>query len=207
MLEEPNCRLKCGRLWGRPPSATKSIACFLTLSVSCISVTACGPDPLVERGDANVAAPIERFLSFYFNEYQRGLPDESQLADLSSILTPKLLSLLEAAIMGEECYLEKIDYEGPGPMQGDLFSSLFEGATSATYRPIAQEEDAATFEVEWTHDSPLAADPFVWTDQIILVETADGWRIADFAHLGTWEFMAKGDVSQILRAISEECAV
>lgn len=98
---------------------------------------------------------------------------------------------------------------GPPLVEGDLFSSLFEGATSATYRPIVQKSDEATFEMEWTNDGrgiTSPPEPFVWKDQVLLVRTPSGWRIADFAHLGTWEFMKKWPVSEILRDVAKECA-
>lgn len=176
------------------------------LSVCCILVAACGAAPDAEAPAADIEAPVERFLAFYFEEYGRSLPEESQLPELASFLAPELLSLFEAAWRGEDCYMENNENEGPAPVQGDLFSSLFEGATSATYRLVGQEADTATFEIEWTHDSPLAESPFVWKDQVFLVKSANGWLIADFAHLGTWEFMMKGNVSEILRAVAKECA-
>ena len=178
---------------------------FWALSLVSISVTACSSDPVPARVDSATEAPVKRFLAFYFGEYGRGLPEDSQLTELASFLTPELMGLFEAAIEGERCYLEKIDNEGPSPIQGDLFSSLTEGATSATYYPIAQETNTATFEIEWTHHGQLAADPFVWTDQVSVVKTAGGWLIDDFFHDGTWEFMMKGNVSQILRTVAEEC--
>jgi hypothetical protein len=99
------------------------------------------------------------------------------------------------------------NFEGPPIVEGDLFSSLIEGATSATYRPVVQKTDKATFEIEWTNAGRDAASPpFVWKDQVDLVKTSNGWLIADFGHLGTWDFMMKGNVSQILREVAKECA-
>ena len=182
---------------------TKTVAWQSILVFPSIWVGAC--DIASNSPSNDIELPVERFLVFYFQGYGRGLPDESQLAELASFVTPELLNLFEAAVEGEDCYLEKINYQGPGPIQGDLFSSLFEGGTSATYRQIAQETNTAIFEVEWINDSPVAERPFAWKDQILLVRTADGWLIDDFVHQGTWEFMMKGNVSQILGAVSEEC--
>jgi hypothetical protein len=184
----------------------KAIKRLSPLSVAPILLAACSAAPDAEAPAVGAEAPVERFLAFYFDEYGRGLPGESQLPSLASFLTPETLGLFEAASRGEGCYARKNDYEGPPFIQGDLFSSLFEGGTSATYRPLAREPDAVTFEIEWTHDSPIDESPFVWTDQVFVVKTAAGWRIADFAHLGTWEFMMKGSVSEILGAVAKECS-
>lgn len=185
----------------------RSIARCAALSACFLLVAACGDAADTAASAGSVDAPVERFLAFYFEEYGRGLPAKSQLPELASFITPEMVSLFEEAFRGAGCYRKKNDYEGPPPVEGDLFSSLFEGGTSATYRPISREADTATFEIEWTHESPVGEGPFSWKDQVSVVRTADGWRIADFAHLGTWEFMKKGSVAEILRAVAEECSV
>ena len=156
---------------------------------------------------AEVEAPVKQFLDFYFHEYRRGLPLESQLPDLALFVTPELLDLFAAAMAGEDCYAKKNNYEGPPFIEGDLFSSLFEGGTSATYQLVDQKADKATVEIEWTHDDKnIDPEPSVWKDRVYLLKTGNGWLIADFAHLGTWEFMKKGNVSFGLRELASECA-
>ena len=176
------------------------------LSVLLIQVMTC-----IAAGNADspaaVEAPVKRFLDFYFHEYRRGLPAESQIPDLASFVTPELLDLFVAAMAGEDCYAKKNNYEGPPFIEGDLFSSLFEGGTSATYQLIDQKDGKATVDIEWTFDDKnIDPEPFVWKDRVYLVETAKGWLIADFAHSGTWDFMKKGNVSQGLREVASECA-
>lgn len=178
----------------------------LLLAVLCVSNSACTAASDADYSLTDVEAPVKRFLDFYFNEYKRGLPEESQLPELASFTSPNLVDLFQAAMKGEDCYLNNDNYEGPSPVQGDLFSSLFEGGTSATYRQIARDTDTATFEIEWTNDVKwLSPEPFVWHDRVFLVRVASGWRIADFTHDGTWEFMKKGNVSQNLRDVAKEC--
>jgi hypothetical protein len=185
----------------------KTINWFSVLSVLGISA-ACTVAPVAEAPAVDVEAPVKRFLAFYFHEYKHDLPEKSQLPELASFLAPELVDLFEAAMRGEDCYAKKNNYEGPPFVEGDLFSSLIEGATSATYRPIVQKTNTAKFEIEWTNDGrDTASPPFVWKDQVFLVKTTNGWLIADFAHLGTWDFMMKGTVSQILRKVAKECAV
>lgn len=174
-------------------------------SLLCLATAACAGAPPSAAPANGVAAPVERFLAFYFHEYGRGLPGRSQLPVLASFVTPRLLDLFEAAMKAEECYAKENNYQVPPLVEGDLFSSLFEGGTSATYRLIAVAGDTATFEIEWTNDSPVGVSPFVWQDQVFAVKTTDGWLIADFAHDGTWDFMKDGNVSQILEAVAREC--
>ena len=177
------------------------------LAVLCISGAACTATPVLETTATDVERSIERFLAFYFQDYKRGLPDDSQLPQIATFVTPELLALFEAANRGADCYAKQFNYEGAPAVQGDLFSSLFEGATSATYRAIDQSGDTATVEIEWTNDDKhLDPLPLTWQDRIFLVQTANGWLISDFTHDGTWEFMMPANVSQILQAVADECA-
>lgn len=178
-----------------------------TVLVLCLGTASCFTGPVRSPPTADVEAPVRRFLEFYFDDYRRGLPERRQLPQLATFLTPEFADLFDAALKGQVCYRRKNNNEGPPPIQGDLFSSLFEGATKATYRPIARTAESAAIEVEWTNDDKhLSPDATVWQDQILLVRTASGWRIADFVHLGDWDFMMKGKVSEILRSVARECA-
>ena len=177
------------------------LSVLLTPEITCIAAAD------ADSSAADVEAPVKRFLDFYFHEYRRGLPGESQLPDLASFVTPEFLNLFVTAMAGEDCYAKKNNYEGPPAIEGDLFSSLFEGGTSATYKLVDQKADKAIVEIEWTHDDKnIAPEPFVWKDRVFLARTEKGWLISDFAHLGTWDFMKKGNVSQGLREVASECS-
>lgn len=179
------------------------VSAALVLSLGTAS---CFTGPVRSPPTADVESPVRRFLEFYFDDYKRGLPERRQLPQLATFLTPDFTQLFDAALKGQDCYHRKTDNEGPSPIQGDLFSSLFEGATKATYHPVARTAESATIEIEWTNDDKhLAPTAFVWKDEIRLVKTEAGWRIADFVHLGNWEFMTKGKVSEILRHLAREC--
>jgi len=176
------------------------------LSVLLIPAMTCIAADDADSPAVAVEAPVKRFLDFYFHEYRRGLPSKSQIPDLASFVTPELLDLFVAAMAGEDCYAKKNNYEGPPAIEGDLFSSLFEGGTSATYQLVDQKADRGTVEIKWTHDDKnIAPEPFVWKDRVFLDRAEQGWLIADFAHLGTWDFMIKGNVSQVLDSLAREC--
>lgn len=177
------------------------------LAVLCISTASCVNAPSSESPTASIEAPVKRFLDFYFHDYRRGMPAESQLPQLATFVTPELLDLFKAAIRGEDCYAKKENYEGPPYIEGDLFSSLFEGGTKATYRLVKQEKDKATVVIDWTNDAEYTGGPpFSWKDRVFLARTAKGWLISDFAHDGDWDFMKKGNVSQGLNEVAKECS-
>jgi len=184
----------------------KTVIRLPVLAVLCISVAACTHATVPDSPKTSVEAPVKRFLHFYFHDYQRGLPGEDELPEMATFVTPELLDLFKAAIKGEDCYAKKENYEGPPYIEGDLFSSLFEGGTKATYRLVKQEKDKATVEINWTNDAEYTGGPpFSWKDRVFLARTARGWLISDFAHDGDWDFMKKGNVSWGLAAVAKEC--
>ena len=184
----------------------KTIIRIFAVLVLYIPAVSCTNAPVQESPATSIDVPVKRFLHFYFHDYHRGLPGESQLPELATFVTPELVDLFKAAMKGEDCYEKKENYEGPPYIEGDLFSSLFEGGTVATYRLVKQEEDRATVEIEWTNDSKAAGGPpFSWKDRVFLARTARGWLISDFAHDGDWDFMKKGNVSWGLAAVAKEC--
>lgn len=178
----------------------------LALLLILVSVAGCNSAPVVETPANEAEAPVKRFLDYYFNEYRRGLPARSQFPQLASFVTPELLAQFDAALQGAACDAKRYNYEGAPAVEGDLFSSLFEGATSASYRQIARDADTATFAIEWINDDKnLSPDATTWQDRVILVKTGKGWRISDFTHDGDWDFMKDASVSQILQAVADEC--
>lgn len=184
-----------------------TIGRFSALSLLCVLVAACATSSVTDVPVADPETPVKRYLAFYFDDYGRGLPGKSNLPLLATFVTPELLGQFEAAIRGEECYAKKSNYEGPPYIEGDLFSSLFEGGTSATYRQISGNVDKSIFEIEWINDDKnLSPDATIWHDRVFLVRTTSGWLIADFAHDGDWDFMKDGSVSEILQAVAKECA-
>jgi len=176
------------------------------LSACCVLATACTQTNAPQSGSEEIEVPVKRFLDFYFHDYGGGLPKASQRPLLAAFLTEEFLNRFDAALKGQACYAKKVDNEGPPLIQGDLFSSLFEGATTGTTRVVERQQDRATVEIAWTYDGgPASSAPFAWKDRVTLVRSADGWLISDFTHLGDWAFMTKGNVSEILLAVAKEC--
>ena len=87
-------------------------------------------------------------------------------------------------------------------IEGDLFTSNFEGAT--TYQIGACTGDAKTGHcaVHLTYDDRQdnpKSKPIDWSDTIYLVATAQGWRVDDILYGATWAFGNKGKLSDTLR--------
>jgi hypothetical protein len=153
---------------------------------------------------------VERFVAFYFNSYEHGIPGAKERAELSPLVTKRFMNLLVDASQAMECDLKASGGQVPPPSEGDLFVSLFEGATSADEIAVVEAtKDRATYSVSWSFKDPLPGRereaPAKWKDNILLENISGRWLIDDFSHEGTWGFMTKGSVSKHLEWVAKQC--
>lgn len=128
-----------------------------------------------------------------------GIPDDQTLARYAPYLAPDLDSLLHQAQTAEDRFT-KDHLDSPPLIEGDLFSSLFEGATSVTVGACTGNGQSASCAVQMVHSEPLR-EPMTWTDTVRLVNTAQGWRISDIVYGGTWAFGNKGTLTATLHEV------
>ena len=104
--------------------------------------------------------------------------------------------------MIEGRYHEKTNGEVPSLVQGDLFTSLFEGANEFTVLPCHVEDLVANCLVELTNTDAGEAS-FSWQDRIYLIQDENTWVVDDVEFLGDWDFMRKGFLKTIITSILE----
>ena len=129
-----------------------------------------------------------------------------ELDKLAPLLTRTFQAQFEAAIQAHECHQAKVGNSEPPLVQGDMLTSLFEGATSGGVGKIKTEKSQALAEMYWSYGaSELNAKPVNWTDALVLERVDGQWQIADIELRGTWDFAQKGRLSQNLMAVAEAC--
>ncbi len=131
-----------------------------------------------------------------------GLPDDAQMQALAPLLVPELREAFEAARAWQRGEIERMQREGsedkPPFVEGDLFSSLFEGAQSSRVLSITGDDARSVAQVERGYGS--AADRVVWRDRAILRRAGDGWLLVDIEYGGDWAFQAgSGSLAQTLK--------
>ena len=84
-------------------------------------------------------------------------------------------------------------------IEGDLFTSLFEGATAFRLISCEVRKDEASCTIEFTSINPTDHSLFKWNDKVHLVLESRRWLIDDVEYLGNWEFMHKGRLKTVLR--------
>ena len=100
----------------------------------------------------------------------------------------------------------KVKNAVPPLLEGDIFSSLFEGATAWKVGACqASERKTARCGVALSYAPPPAAGskakPANWTDTVLLVNTPQGWRVDDVVYDAGFAFGNTGRLSEMLEMV------
>jgi len=140
---------------------------------------------------------VRSFYDFYLQIKPMGIPERKDLKKYESYLSSPLCALLTQASLAEEKYQKKNKGEAPPLVEGDIFTSLFEGATK--FRIISSDEKTSSV-VEFTFKGPNDKfAPTRWKDRIFCVRESSGWKIDDIEYGGDWQFMHKGRLKDLLK--------
>lgn len=149
------------------------------------------------------AAAVDSFFAIYGTFHPSdGIPDAATRAKLESVISPALDRLLIDASDAESHFAVATKHMAPPLIEGDLFTSNFEGASTWRVQSCRVAGDAARCPVAlgYRGDTAKDAKTVTWTDTLLLVRTAAGWRVDDIAYGGTWDFGNKGRLTQTLRS-------
>jgi hypothetical protein len=122
------------------------------------------------------------FYRAYLRLNVRGLPDSRQLTSLSPFLSSELVHLFKEAGREQAKYIREHPGEKPPWVEGDLFSSSFEGATSFRIGPAKVDGGRARVSIHLASRGVRGdAD---WTDTLVLTRTKQGWRVWNILYNG-----------------------
>lgn len=122
-----------------------------------------------------------------------GLPSADQQAQLRDALSPALNAALDEARDWQQQEIERMAREAPDdkpPMiEGDFFSSLFEGAHSAEVESARSEgaRSVVTLTRSYQEDGSEAIQ---WTDRAVMIEVDGRWLLDDVEYSADWAFKA-----------------
>jgi len=133
-----------------------------------------------------------------------GAPTPEQLAALRPILTVELHDLLRRARAMAQAEAVAHPDEKPPFVEGDLFTSLFEGATAFEILHQSEGEGQRFVAVRFRDDRETPA--FVWVDTVVVAPENRRWVVADVRYGGTWDFATRGSLAQSLVATLDDPA-
>ena len=175
----------------------KKLITALIIMVTVVSVTHAAETP---------KAAVTGLYDTYIKLKTRGIPSANELAQYKPYITPELAALLKSADDAEIKYKEETKGEVPPLVEGDIFTSLFEGAD--TYKVISCEEkgESARCSVEFKNTNPGDGKTFTWKDEAVAVKGKSGWLVSDIEYKGGWDFAVKGTLSEMLKGVIIEGA-
>lgn len=154
----------------------------------------------ISAEESGTAAGPEEVARRFYSELKRhqvtGLPDGEAWDSIRPMLSAPLAAALGAAKKEQEDFMRKFPDEKPPFIEGDLFSSLFEGFQTFTVKPAKTGADKAEIPVEFVYT--YQGEKTVWTDTLILKRAESGWMVDDVRYGATWDFANKGTLQEAL---------
>ena len=140
----------------------------------------------------------DKFYRTYLKLNIRGLPTSKQLKTLSPLITPDLNDLFEAAGNTQAKFLREHPDEKPPWADGDLFTSLFEGAQSFRVGRPTVHADRTEVPVHLTYRQ--GGSTTRWSDVLVLVHRKNRWLVWDILLKGEWAFKSGHSLRANLRS-------
>ncbi len=127
---------------------------------------------LLTRCTDNAKPEIEKTLEAFYETHRT----EYRKAD-QSLLSKSLAELITRAAAREDKEAEKVKNsenptEKPMMIEGDIFTSVYEGQNAFTVKEITVNGDQATAKVDFKNTS----DNIAWQDEVVLINE-NGWKI------------------------------
>lgn len=158
---------------------------------------------LPARAADDPAAAVGEFYAVYKNQPAGGIPDATGRLRYSPVLSPRLNKQLAAAAAAQARLTAKVRNAVPPMLEGDIFSSLFEGATAWKIGACQGDAKTARCPVALTYTPPPApkAKPANWNDTLLLVNTQQGWKVDDVIYDAGFAFGNTGRLSGMLQMV------
>jgi hypothetical protein len=152
------------------------------------------------------AAAVNAFYAVYAPQRAQGggIPDATERLRFQPVLSPRLNKQLADAARAQTRLTAKVKNAVPPMLEGDIFSSLFEGATAWKVGACQQNAKVArcTVALSYTPPPPPAGrkpeKPANWTDTVTLVMTPQGWKVDDVIYDAAFPFGNTGRLSGML---------
>ncbi len=171
------------------------------LSVCLLILAACAGGAGDEK---QVRGAAGAFYDLYLKTRPSGVPDKDRQTQLQPLLSDQLGGLLSDAAAVEANYAKATKGESPPLVEGDLFTSLFEGAESYQIAQCEMQKKSAACAVDFTYTDSRDKSKLAWSDRVYLIRDKQKWLVDDIEFLGAWEFMHKGRLKDLLKNVIEE---
>jgi hypothetical protein len=159
------------------------------------------------RAAEDPASAVAAFYGVYSNQHaQGGIPDATVRVRFAPVLSPRLNKQLSDAAAAQARLTAKVKNAVPPMLEGDIFSSLFEGATAWKVGACQLAAKTARCLVALTYAPPSAPNakaqkPANWNDTVVVINTPQGWKVDDVIYDAGFAFGNTGRLSAMLQMV------
>lgn len=141
-------------------------------------------------------AVVQQFYRTYLRERPPGLPDGKHLEAIAPYLSRRLRQQIDAALRRRDAFIRENPDEKPPFVDGDHFSSLFEGPrVFEIVRSRRVADGRWHVRVRFRYDA--VAPP--WEDTVVVTREDGRYVIDDVVYSGAGAFNPAGRLSDVLR--------
>ena len=151
--------------------------------------------------DAELRHATAAFYRVYLEVHPSGVPHSRARIKFVPVISRTLEQLLEHAEAAERHYAKVTKRQVPPLVEGDIFTSLFEGAQAYALGRCDRGAAATTCTVALRYGAAGDKNSTNWTDKVYLVRHNGRWLVDDIEFGGNWQFMHKGHLRDLLRKI------
>ena len=164
------------------------------------------PAGLKAQPAGDPAAATNAFYAVYASQQAQGggIPDATGRVRYAPVLSPRLNKQMTAAAAAQARLTAKVKNAVPPMLEGDIFSSLFEGATAWKVGACQTNGKTSRCLVALTYMPPpsqKASKPANWNDTILLENTPQGWKVDDVLYDAGFAFGNTGRLSAMLQMV------
>ena len=128
------------------------------------------------------------------------IPGTPQQTRLDRMLTPTLMAKVDQARRADKTYTRKYGVTRRPLIEGDLFSSLYDGPTAMDFASC-RADTATTLRCPVLLSNGEGSGAVRWTDTLVLVKLIPGWRIDDIEFGGAGPDSRTGTLTGLLRQV------
>lgn len=163
-----------------------------TLALTCL-IAACS-----SNSSQQAKQLVNNFYQANQTAHPRGALTLQELLTFRQFVSVPLFELLKNVSEAEEAHLREVGDHQPPLVEGNLFTSLPQGAT--TYRLIncQLESGEGSCRVELIYTDAQHKSPTKWVDKVILTKDVRGWVIGNISYGGEAAPLRSGDLHSAL---------
>jgi len=139
-----------------------------------------------DAGKKSAAAAAKKFYDTLTALRISGLPNDQQTTVLAPLLADEVRALIEKAREEQKEFIKANPDEKPPYIEGDHFSSSFEGFNGFEIGEPKIEGTFANVPVKLVYRQ--GAEFVQWTDELILVNDGVQWKVWNMEFRGEWPF-------------------